>query len=601
MLKYGLDLGADCTDYTTYCRDGLVCDQQDRCRIEIGGPCEDQLDLCLSGGRCREGVCECNTEVAVQNGSRCEPLEKNAGGPCTGLCEDPNAICEENNATCICLPGYHIDKLDFSCKLPVGEFCHGKTISCETGTVCDVSRTCKLEVGESCQGKNRGNCKLHTVCAEGNLCRLPLGGDCSGAMKSNCDVSTVCDATGVCKKRVGSVCSTTSIMPLCVWGAKCVDSTCLCDTANTYEDSDTQICFPNKGKPGGECDPNNGSSACEDSHSACSDKKKCQCLQGYVISENSTCVLKAGQQCSEPADKCMTGTRCEGDICKPQVGMPCSLEKDVCTEGTFCDVDSKCRLTVGSDCKTQPGYCQQEAVCDNLHTCRVRESYNCNRDSDRCVAGASCDKKDLCVCNLNAARQSGSLCLPKPGRAKGPCNPQGGADNCIANAKCVSDGYCVCTGGLEINPRDYSCVDSKNNSGGSNISTIAAIIGGVLLALLCVIAFVAFIRYRLKSNDTAKDSHEFEEVRQRSKLSRAVDNLLEEEKRQTPVKKADMSSSGVEPLESGASPQTSISDSSQYSSNSTAGSAATATTFSQGSAIAHSSISESVTQPSSNE
>ncbi|KAH0575897.1 Cysteine-rich membrane protein 1 [Spironucleus salmonicida] len=423
-------------------------------------PCRNQCETCMDANKCltckngsflKEGKCEyCygGQEIACTcgNSSHC------------GTCD------EKNTSTCLtCMHGFDSSKV-------------GACDTCSEGFFKKVSKdnfTC-----EPCTTANCGQCfEKKEECTK-----------CVYNMYLN--EQKQCQQ---CAKGDGIPCDCGAVVN--------------CDTCSTIQPSKCGECFP-----GYVIDKKGSCTLCAlnyvqikdkcvkcgvDNCQTCSaDAKTCEKCRNNFIPKDGKC-----EPCSENGPQCLCGTTVNCSTCKLSDTMKCKS----CVEGYQIDSKETCTncalnyIKIGDKCAK----CQVE----NCATCKLNDTMKCQT----CLKGYQIDntgtctncavgyekKNGKCEFNCELAVKDGEFCqngqVIKCGTAgqtvECTCGNIHNCKNCQGSvcSSCMT-GYLLassacndCDKGYEL--QDKTCVKSAENQSGMPISTIAGIVGGILVVI----------------------------------------------------------------------------------------------------------------------
>jgi len=321
---------------------GMACDG-----MGSATPVNLNTDLPLDDGD------ECTSEACVA-GIPDYPV-KAAGTPCMG-----DKVCNAVGA-CVTCAGTNLG-------CPSGSFCYLQQycFSCNDG-VKNGDET-GVDCGGSCPRCLGALCTANTQCASGfcvdgvccsTACDTPCQacnianklGTCFNLPKGTPDPG-ICDAAGEACTGSGSCAPTNGLKMLgeaCTTNAECFSGICVAgnicglsvgDTCGAHYPCSTKLCFNNV------CTTCNGNSQC--------DSKECF--------SNTNCAIPPGELCTpslmNPAPVCMTGTTCQGQLCKLPAGAAC-INNASC-DG-FCDQVTKTCSPCATSAQCNGGTCQNGA------------------------------------------------------------------------------------------------------------------------------------------------------------------------------------------------------------------------------------------------
>ena len=487
--RQGLELGDNCSSQSTPCIAGNALCDQGTCRLNYGGYCEGNANLCRRGSVCEEETCRLKAGDSCAD-SRYKTGQCPSGTSCkTDRCRGPAGfVCKGNSNACEL--GLVCDALLSVCKRPLGVACSAGTDVCPTGAVCNSTSFCQCNPNAATavqtnecrplRKKVMGSC---TPSDGASACDDPNAACDLGKRKCLCiDGFTIHRSTLTCRVDAGGRCKT--------------DADCNLQTTCQNSNSTHKTCNVRRGvscvSAENHCE---NSTVCDDVSKTCLSDVGMQCSKSSDCRSKTTCAaslcqLKIGQSCAQHPSNCVPGSRCErGDnICKGLPGKSCKgtqethTHTNVCVSGTVCDVDDicrvvsgqncdsgdrkcrhglvcqggKCSVDLGRECTAPQSHCVNGTTCDNLKRCKISEGKKCSTNPDMCVSGSKC-AKGVCQCIQGKSSPSGGRCEPSRKLPLGRCDPKQGNSACLDRQAECRNGTCRCSSGYTEDSADYSC------------------------------------------------------------------------------------------------------------------------------------------------
>ncbi|MBM4371032.1 MAG: hypothetical protein FJ098_05220, partial [Deltaproteobacteria bacterium] len=459
---FGWD-GGDCVPCTPDCT-GVEC-----------GPdpvCGDDCGACAGGLMCQDNVCVEPTCAGACGGKAdmgcwCDTGCFSYGDCCPDVCEECPDLDPE---ACACVP-------DCTGKECGSNGCWGTCGTCGDGTFCDDAGTCQAcDCGaQNCGWDECGNpCgALNGQCAEGSWCN---SGTCQ-----ECDCGTAVCGTDECGNFCGALEGECAAGLACVLGA-CVETAC--EDAGQVEDCDG-VCGPAGwigdgicdvggwgtdfaceafGWDGGDCEPCEPATTCEDLGIECGAHPECDeyptycgvCGEGFFCDEGlcTACSCEGVEcglnACGDDCGTCAEGFLCQANACvEATCAGACGGQADM---GCFCD--AAC-FGFGDCC---PDVCDEcpdldPEACACVPDCTGKECgpSGCWEDCGTCGAGEFCDENICAACDCGARVCGTDECGQPCGPLEGAC-PEGAVcaeGQCFEGAGCVASdepgcGGCAC-------------------------------------------------------------------------------------------------------------------------------------------------------------
>ncbi|KAL8600442.1 hypothetical protein ACOMHN_010147 [Nucella lapillus] len=123
------------------------------CQLEPGVSCVGE----------RSGYC--GTGSVCDTDNTCLPKVGELGGRCNGdKCNDPSALCENEDKECQCGPGFSGNPVNLTCAKSANQPCKEEK-ECTTELTCDSeTSTCRVDEEKDCQGTKNIFCRSGTFC-----------------------------------------------------------------------------------------------------------------------------------------------------------------------------------------------------------------------------------------------------------------------------------------------------------------------------------------------------------------------------------------------------------------------------------------------------
>jgi Tol biopolymer transport system component len=451
--------GSICTGNPKDCSVADACHDAGECNPETGlcpnprpdgTPCDD-ANLCTSGDRCDESICEgtpkdCSTADGCHDAGACNPA--------TGLCPNPRPDGTPCSDGQLCTTGDQC----------TGSICRGTPKNCSMADACHDAGECNPQTGLCPNPRPDG-----TPCSDGMLCTIDdqcTGSICNGAPK-DCSMADACHDAGACNPATG-LCpnprpdgTPCSDGMLCTIGDQCTGSICRgrpkdCSMADACHDA-------------GACNPATG---------LCPNPRPdgTPCSDGMLCTIDDQCT---GSICNGTPKDCSMADAChDAGACNPATGLCPNPRPDgtPCSDGMLCTIGDQC---TGSICRGSPKDCSRADGCHDAGACNPATGLcpNARPDGTPCNDGNLCTNGDQCTgsicdgspidCSMADECHDAGACNP----ATGLCpNPRPDGTPCNDGNLCTSGDQCTrsrCGG----TPKDCSVADDCHDAGMCNPAT----------------------------------------------------------------------------------------------------------------------------------
>ncbi|XP_070192667.1 multiple epidermal growth factor-like domains protein 10 [Littorina saxatilis] len=276
-------LGGTCSRFDTcHGKASLAC-VDSTCLIQVGQPCADNRDKCVTGAQCNSSSSQCHCQVGYLDYDKDQERKCRRQADIGADCSDgADCVSYDNGVELKC------DFYKFTCVIKNGDRCDTNTeMFCPSGAECQ-NNTCTCITPYK---SDKGACSkvistLGGMCDSEDICQNATLG-----LDMDCD-----RFSGRCLLEVDQSCQ--GYPDMCSTGAVCssTSNTCVCSGVYTLSDS-ARSCQGRQGTVGGKC---NSGNMCSDTASAKCDDGYCLCKTGYFVATNSSCV--AGESGDDGTD-----------------------------------------------------------------------------------------------------------------------------------------------------------------------------------------------------------------------------------------------------------------------------------------------------------